>query len=173
MTGLRTDLEARADIADAIYRYCRSLDRMDRDLMATVFHPAATVQYPTFEGGWQGFADFMWPRHRAFDQHSHQVSNVVVTVSADGASALSEAYVTATLWRACTDSTADSPRGTSTQTLARYLDRWSLADGRWAIDHRQCVVDAVTEVTGPGLLGAGRRDGDDPSCAEAFTVQFA
>jgi hypothetical protein len=31
----------------------------------------------------------------------------------------------------------------------------------------------MTVVTGPGLLGAGRRDGDDPSCAEAFTVQFA
>ena len=169
MTEAQTRLKARSAITETMHRYCRSLDRMDRDLMATVFHPAATVQYPTFEGGWRGFADYVWDRHQAFDQHSHQVSNIVVTVSADGTSALSEAYVTATLWRA----SADPSRGTSTQTLARYLDRWSLADGRWAIDHRQCVVDAMTEVTGPGFLGAGRRDGDDPFCAPAFAAQFA
>jgi hypothetical protein len=167
-----TDLEAQAEIADAMYRYCRSLDRMDRDLMATVFHPAATVQYPTFEGSWQGFVDYVWERHQAFDQHSHQVSNILVTLSADGASALSEASVTATLWRASADAAAGQSRGTSTLTLARYLDRWSKAEGRWAIDDRRCVVDAMTEFTGPGLLGAGRRDHDDPSCASAFAAQL-
>jgi hypothetical protein len=173
VTDRWTNLDAQADIADAMYRYCRALDRMDRHLMATVFHPGATVQYPTFEGSWQGFTDYVWERHQAFDQHSHQVSNIVITVSADGASALSEAYVTATLWRASAEAAAGPSRGTSTHTLARYLDRWSLADGRWAIDQRRCVVDAMTKVTGPGLLGAGRRDADDPSRAPAFAAQFA
>lgn len=84
MTDLGTHLEAQADIADAMFRYCRSLDRMDRGLMATVFHPAATVKYPTFEGSWLGFVDYVWERHRAFDQHSHQVSNIIVTVPRTG-----------------------------------------------------------------------------------------
>ena len=34
---------------------------------------------------------------------------------------------------------------------------------RWRIDHRICVVDMTTEQPATGLVGAGRRDPEDPS----------
>lgn len=149
-----------------MYRYCRSLDRMDRELMATVFHPAATVSYPAYQGAWPGFVDWVWGLHRAFDIHSHQLANAILMLDPDLRSAVSESYVSASFWKR-EGNIATGPTvlaaGTQTEVRARYLDRWSLTDARWRIDHRICVVDMKTEQPATGLVGAGRRDAEDPS----------
>jgi hypothetical protein len=177
MSDSPSALQARQEIVEAIHRYCRSLDRMDRELMSAVFHPSGTVHYPKFEGSWREFVDWVWGLHAAFESHSHQVTNIMVSVSLDGTAAWSESYVTATLWQVEKGTTtvdfgnaaegvggvrAETP-GTQVGVWARYLDRWSFVDGRWAIDHRQCVVDFKTELAATGVLGGGRRDSDDPS----------
>jgi acetylornithine deacetylase/succinyl-diaminopimelate desuccinylase-like protein len=139
---------------------------MDRDLMATVFHPAATVRYPAFEGPWLRFVDWVWGLHRAFDSHSHQMANAIIRLDPDRRSAVSESYVSATFWqRGVNGAVAENvlPAGTQTEVRARYLDNWSLADACWRIDHRICVVDIKTEQPAVGLVGEGRRDFDDPS----------
>ena len=73
MNEVASTLQARQEITEGIYRYCRSLDRMDRELMSTVFHPSGTVQYPKFQGTWMEFVDWVWDLHRAFESHSHQI----------------------------------------------------------------------------------------------------
>jgi hypothetical protein len=177
VTDQNSGLRARVEISEVLALYCRSLDRMDADLMSAVFHPGATVQYPKFEGTWPQFVDWVWGLHRAYESHSHQMSNIIVSVAADGRTAVSESYVTAALWAPASDApttalaaapdgaggaVAQTP-GTQTEVRARYLDRWSLARGRWAIDHRVCVVDFKTEVAAVGLVGEGRRDQSDRS----------
>jgi hypothetical protein len=166
VTELQPWLEARAAITETMHRYCRSLDRMDRDLMATVFHPAATVRYPAYEGAWPGFVDWVWGLHQAFDIHSHQMSNAIIRLHPQRRSAVSESYVSASFWKRDGDAAADgkaTTTGSQTEVRARYLDNWSLADARWRIDHRICIVDMKTEQPVTGLMGAGRRDLDDPS----------
>jgi hypothetical protein len=166
VTEAQTRLEARSAITETMHRYCRSLDRMDRDLMATVFHPAATVSYPAYQGAWPGFVDWVWGLHRAFDIHSHQMANAIIRLGPDLRSAVSESYVSASFWKregnAATAATALAA-GTQTEVRARYLDSWSLTDGGWGIDHRICIVDMKTEQPATGLAGAGRRDLEDPS----------
>lgn len=169
--------QARQEITEVLALYCRSLDRMDKDLMSAVFHPNATVRYPKFEGHWTKFVDWVWGLHRAYEGHSHQMSNVIYRLAADGRSAVTESYVSATLWTPAAHSStaalsaapdgaggavAQTP-GTQTEVRARYLDKWSLADERWAIDHRACIVDFKTELAAVGLVGEGRRDEADPS----------
>jgi hypothetical protein len=175
--------QTRQEISEVLALYCRSIDRMDRQLMSAVFHPHATVRYPRFEGTWTEFVDFMWRVHHAYEIHSHQMSNVVFSPSSDASSAVTESYVSATLWTpAAGSSTAamsaapDGPGGVVTQTpgtqtevRARYLDEWSLAGGHWAIDHRVCIVDIKTELAAIGLVGEGRRDESDPSYALGVT----
>lgn len=91
------DIEAKLAITEVLYRYCRALDRMDRDLMDTVWHPDATADYgPTFQGSASGLLDVMWANHAKLLGHSHQVTNVLIEI--DGDRAASEAYVTGTLW---------------------------------------------------------------------------
>lgn len=167
---------AKQAILEGLYRYCRSIDRMDRDLMATVFHPDATVEFPYLAGTWREFVEWVWTTHDKFDIHSHQVTNALIDVAADGVSAVSEAYVTASLWLSNAedgeveqqvapghDVIVGTRGGVEHHVRARYLDRWSLRDDVWAIDHRQCITDLQTITPTTGLVGAGRRDAEDPS----------
>lgn len=169
-------LQARQDIAETMSRYCRSLDRMDRGLMATVFHPAATVRYPEYAGSWMGFVDWMWDLQRAFDSHSHRMANILIDFRDGGRSAVSESYVSASAWKATAAGSDDGAaragelaNGTLTEVRARYLDQWSLEEGdQWRMRRRTCVVDIRTELSAAGLVGEGRRDRDDPSYRADF-----
>jgi hypothetical protein len=150
----------RLAIIEQIYRYCRSVDRLDVPLGHRVFHPDATVAFPTYEGTGRGWIDFICEEHRKFLHHSHQVTNIVLELA--GEKAGSEAYVTATL-----RSREDDGRILQRQFWARYVDRWSKRAGRWAIDARECVVDfaELREVTPFGEHERARRDLEDPSYA--------
>lgn len=44
----------RMQIQDCMYRWCRSVDRLDFDLMKTVFHPDATDAHGAYDGGVDG-----------------------------------------------------------------------------------------------------------------------
>ena len=79
-------------IRDVLSRYCRGLDRMDRPLADTVWHPEGTALYEgIFEGTGAGFLDWVWEAHANMDRHSHQITNVLIEL--DGDRATSEAYV--------------------------------------------------------------------------------
>jgi SnoaL-like domain len=167
---LNRDTEAKLAITEVIYRYCRALDRMDRALADTVWHPDGTADYgPTFEGPASKLLDVMWVNHAALAGHSHQVTNILIDV--DGDTAGSEAYVTGFLW-----SVSDEGAVSHMLAIGRYLDRWSLRNGAWAIDHRRFVFDAVfpSDSSDRSVFGrlakqrdprrsAARRDQTDPS----------
>lgn len=174
MTDAIATLAAKQAITEGLYRYCRGIDRMDRALMATVFHPDATVDYSHFAGTWQGFTDWVWKGHESFAIHSHQVTNILIEVEAAGDRAESESYVIASLWRPEGEPTSQvvvsghgvegsTRTGTVHHVRARYADRWSLRQDTWGIDYRRCIVDLQTIETTTGLLGGGRRDPEDPS----------
>jgi SnoaL-like domain len=55
------DIEAKLAITEVSYRCCRALDRMDPDLMDTVWHPDGTADYgPAFRGSASGLLEVMW-----------------------------------------------------------------------------------------------------------------
>jgi SnoaL-like domain len=160
-------LAAKQAITEVLYHYCRGLDRMDRAMALSVWHPDGTADYgEIYLGTGHGFVDWVWPVHAAMATHSHQITNVLIEVGRDGDSAVSEAYVTAAV-------RTNPQDGQTTDFVARgrYLDRWSRRSGTWAIDHRQ-YVDDLTEVhrfpvaeVGDGSASVGGRDRDDPSYA--------
>lgn len=154
------ELTAKQAIADTLARYCRGLDRMDRQMVLEVWHPSATAVYePWFEGTGEDFVDWVWPVHEGMQRHSHQITNVLVEV--DGDHAVSEAYVTV-----CLRTRPVQGRVVDIVSRGRYLDRWSKRDGRWAIDDRRYVDDLTHEVPVDDTSsreGSSRRDRDDPS----------
>ena len=154
------DLAARLEIRDVLSRYCRGLDRMDREMALSVFHEGSRAHYvDIYEGTGAGFVAWVWEAHAAMERHSHQITNVLVEL--DGDRAASEAYVTVVLW------TRPDGTGDRTEIVARgrYLDRWSRRDGRWAIDERVYVLDAqsAAPLAGGVTSEASRRDEQDPS----------
>ena len=158
-------LVAKDAIRDAIYRYCRVLDRMDKQGAYDLWNENSTALYHgIFEGSGPGFVDWVWEAHAALERHSHQITNVLIEVS--GESAVSESYVTVTLWPP-----ADA-EGTVQEIVARgrYLDKWSVQSGRdgrkrWGIDSREHIVDmhSVVTVTPGDVAAESRRDSQDPS----------
>jgi len=147
-------------ITEQIYRYARGVDRMERSLARACWHGDGTADYRgMFEGSADALLDWMWQVHAGMQMHSHQMSNILIDLRGEVAS--SETYVTATLL------TREDPPSVIA-TRARYLDRWSLRAGSWAIDHRICVPDITTLRRTPeseAVPSAGRRDRSDPSYA--------
>lgn len=155
-------LLAKQAITEVLYRYCRGLDRMDRDLALSVWHPDGTADYGFFKGTGAEFVAWVWQAHEKFLAHSHQITNILIEV--DGESAVSEACVTVAL-----RTKANAGRTADIVGRGRYLDRWSQRDGVWAINHRHFLDDfhalydmPLTEIT-DGSQSTGRRGPDDPS----------
>ncbi|MEE4453925.1 nuclear transport factor 2 family protein [Novosphingobium resinovorum] len=156
-----SDLADKHAITEQLYRYCRSVDRLDVALGQSVFHPDATVDYGPSGYRGDGHAAIAWicEAHGQLLAHSHQVSNVLVTLRADRAG--SEAYVTATLRM------EREGKLLQMDVWARYCDRWSRREGIWRIDHRDAVIDhdSIREVTPMYPHQWARRDRGDPSYA--------
>jgi hypothetical protein len=51
-------LSDRQEILDCIHRYCRAIDRFDRELLISVYHPDAIDDHGLFVGGPKEFADW-------------------------------------------------------------------------------------------------------------------
>jgi len=123
-------------IRDVLSRYCRGLDRMDKEMAYAVWHRDGTAFYDgIFEGTGRGFVDWVWEAHAAMERHSHQITNVLIEL--DGERATSESYVTVVLW------TLPDTEGRQFELVGRgrYLDRWQRRDGVWAIEHRVHLLD--------------------------------
>ena len=146
-------------IVEVIYRYARSMDRLDRELGYGVFWPDATADYheQMYQGTGHGFVDMVMDAHLNYVAHSHQFTNILISV--DGDTAQSETYGDVTLRRIDDDGTPIDSRN-----LGRYVDRWERRDGEWRIIHRQYLHDF--DQSGPSrgdFVTTGRRDRNDPS----------
>ncbi|GAB3279365.1 nuclear transport factor 2 family protein [Parahaliea aestuarii] len=161
-------LAAEAEIRRVLAQYCRALDRMDKNAAYGVWHSDGSALYhDIFEGSGHGFVDWVWQAHAAMERHSHQIAQSWIAV--DGDSARSESYVTVCLW------TLPDADGRQQEIVGRgrYLDRWACRKGRWAIEHREHVLDMQTihplgaeagQASVKGYVSAvSSRDSSDPS----------
>lgn len=161
MTMSAAEVADRLAITDKIYRYCRSVDRLDVPVGHSVFHEDSFADFgASYVGTGRGWIDFICEEHRKFLHHSHQVTNIIIEIDGDdGTRAGSESYVYASLQRQDGDTVFQH------EFWARYVDTWSKRGGDWAIDRRDCIVDygAIREVTPLPGSPSSRRDRGDPS----------
>ena len=155
------DIADRQHITDLIYRYCRSVDRLDVPLGHSIWHEEGTADYgeTVYQGSGRGVIEYICAQHRQTLEHSHQMSNIIIELSGDRAG--SESYVTATL-RMQRDG-----RLKQMTVWGRYVDRWSRRNGRWGLDQRTSIrdFDEVRDVVALYEHALGRRDRSDPSYA--------
>lgn len=152
-------LIAKDAIRDAMYRYCRSMDRMDIELGLSVFHSDAPADYGAiYQGDGYGFVRFAYDSHAKMISHQHQLGNLLIRV--DGDKAWSEAYVTIAF--RLRDATGQL---LAMETRGRYIDHWEKRDGRWAISDRRYIhaMDEVWPTADDAFGNDGTRDSHDPS----------
>lgn len=158
-------LKDRQDILDCITAACRGVDRMDRDLLLSAYHPDAIDDHGLFVGGPEAFADWVLGICRtALQSSAHTIANHSCEITGDVAHA--ETYVI----------TATMPMKMSG---GRYIDRLERRDGRWAISTRKVVLDWWLPTDGGAsgitpeqinLSGPPARDRSDPSYERPLTV---
>jgi hypothetical protein len=157
--GTLQELADRQVITELIYRYCRSVDRLDIPLGHSIWHADAIADYGKdfYQGNGRGVIDLICAQHLHTLHHSHQVSNIIIDLHGDRAG--SESYVTATL---------RIQRAEQRQQMtvwSRYIDQWSRRDARWGLDKRIAIrdFDETREVVPMSDHQVGRRDRSDPS----------
>jgi len=161
---LTHEIIAHHQIRSALARAARGIDRIDKDLMLSAFHPGALDHHGTYDGTAEGFADWAVARHKAgILASTHIVTNEYIEVK--GNVAYCESYSTGVQRYMKDGQLYDVFAG------GRYIDRFELRDGAWKIAERTCVVDwdridPVTErFEGPLTkdLTQGRRTREDYS----------
>jgi hypothetical protein len=148
-------------ITEAIYTYCRSVDRIDVPLGRSIWHEEAHADYGAryYQGPGADVIDLICKQHESLTGHSHQVTNILIEL--DGDKAGSEAYFSGTM-RFLRDG-----KEMQIGVRGRYLDSWEKRAGRWGIVRRRVVFDhdEVREVTPVGQELNYTRDRADPSYA--------
>jgi hypothetical protein len=134
-------------IHEVVLRYCRGIDRVDRELVRDCYWPEATDEHGSFLGTRDEYVtwvfDRMLPRYQVT---MHVLGNVLVEVHGDVAKC--ETYGIA-LHRALDVRPDGRPRPEHDfQTGFRYVDDFARRDGEWRIARRICTFEWTLR-TGP------------------------
>jgi hypothetical protein len=130
--ALLQELVDRQAIHDVLMSYSRGVDRLDRELILSVYHSDATDDHGVFIGGPTEFADWVIGMHTRLHL-SHQHCQFNSTIDLDGDVAHAETY-----YMFIGMNRSGEPLAMSG---GRYLDRFERRDGRWAIAARVCLRD--------------------------------
>lgn len=138
MTTIETQIRFlldRQEISDCIQRYCRGVDRFDRELLLSAFHEDFLDEHGKFVGTREEFADWAMQQHaHAQVGHQHLVLNHAADI--DGDTAHAETYfVFVAMNRA-----GKAPKPV-TMGGGRYIDRLERRAGQWRIAARVTLRD--------------------------------
>ena len=170
MTGERLrELLDRQDIHDCLLRFCRGMDRFDRDVYLSAFWDDAEMAAGPYVGDVPGCWDWAKPMHEAGQILTHHLL-LNHHVEIDGETAHSECYYQFVArnypWEEGDGETVMLAGG-------RYIDRLERRNGEWKIALRTNIIewsclqpsmpppfDYVPDI---GLNGVSARDHSDPS----------
>jgi len=153
-------LAAKREIEEVVLRYCRGIDRMDRELVRSCYHADATDEHGSFTGGVDAFLEWVWKLLARYEMTMHFVGNVLVELADDAA--VAESYGVA--WHRSRDPRPQLNLVTGFRTLDRFERR---GDAGWRIARRVAVTewsrvdDPKDRWLPPPGLRTGRRDRGD------------
>lgn len=129
------DLLAREEITDVVKALARGTDRLDRELMASCYHPDGTDDHNVFRGTGTEFAQWVVDTLPHFQTTMHFIGPP--RIRNDGDRAEVDTY--------CVAHHVSRPDDAGQQTDMvlglRYVDRFERRDGRWLIAARVCAFD--------------------------------
>ncbi len=163
------ELLDRQDINDALHRFARGMDRFDRDVFLSAFHPDAVIAAGPFVGRPDALYDWARPMHEAGQSATHHAL-LNHNCDLDGDTAHTETYY---LFAARNRDETNWIAG------GRYIDRFERRDGAWKIATRSTVIEwsgllptmpiPFGDVPGIHLNGVAARGPDDLSYRRPLT----
>ncbi|RYE42979.1 MAG: nuclear transport factor 2 family protein [Hyphomicrobiales bacterium] len=176
----------RLEIQNVLTRYCRAIDRLDKELLKTVYHPDATDDHGLFSGNAFEFCDMIIPLvEELLVSGSHMLFQSQIDVNGDCAAG--ETYFQAyqrmrggrekiTRFFGPTYAAKAEANGTIDEDQeyiagGRYIDQFTKRDGAWRIQSRivlnewgRCgpIVNVTDEGAAQHTVRLGARDRTDP-----------
>jgi len=138
MSALESELRqlvARQKISDILHLYCRGVDRLDREILESVFWPDAHEEHAgLYEGGVAGLVDHLMTAMRGL-RTQHSLANILISFDSE-TKARSECH-------GHTYYQVNRPDGSRTDLIGgpRYLDIFEKRGEDWRIIWRKVVVD--------------------------------
>jgi hypothetical protein len=157
------ELIDRQEILDCLLRYCRGVDRFDRELVLSAYHPDAIDDHGAFVGKPSAFVDWAFGYHREHQvSHHHMIFNT--SIELDGDVAHTETY-----WQFFGENRVKP----NILAIGRYIDRFERRDGRWAIAARVCVSECVNRIE-EAVIAPGQRAGHPahPSTRDRSDISY-
>lgn len=151
------ELLAKQEISELCATYMHGLDRLQMDVVRSVFHDDATTDYGTYTGSPDGFVEYALDFLQTVRSTQHLMGQAQIDVEGD--IAFGEIYFQAH---------HRVPRGSPRQgdrdlfIAGRYVDRYERRGSAWKIAHRTLLTDwarsdAVSDQTmRPGYLRGAR-----------------
>lgn len=124
----------RQEILDCITRYCRGVDRLDKEMVMSAYHSDAIDDHTMFVGSADEF--WIWVQNMHSTHHSstqHMIGNHLAEI--DGNIAHAETYLSY--------SGMNKTGAPFSAIGGRYIDRLEKRDGKWGIVVRKYIVDWV------------------------------
>jgi hypothetical protein len=152
----------KAELHELAMRYARAIDRDDRELLLSVYHPDGIDEHGAlFRGGPVAYADWVEPRLAGLEVTAHYIVNTSYSLHGDQAEG--ELYFIA-YHRTLPPDSRDLLIG------GRYLDQYERRGGPWKIRERTIAWDWVrrADTTDESMaylrqLGVSGGRGDDLS----------
>jgi len=175
-SALLTNVEPPAldyiQIQQVLARYSRGIDRMDRELILSVYWEDAYDSHGVCEGNREAFADWIGENMTRYAASNHMLGQSLIEIEADHADC--ETYFAAFHHLPGQDGDLMVVVG------GRYHDRFERRNGEWRIHRRRVLFDWMQETPMVDALPRldlprrnevmGRRDRADPSYrSPAFT----
>ena len=153
----------RQDILDCLVRFCRGMDRFDRELFLSAFHPDAVIAAGDFVGGPEDLYDWASAMHEQGQSATHH-NLLNHSCDIDGDVAHAETYYLFV---------GRNRDGTNWLAGGRYIDRLQRRDGAWRIALRTNAIEwsgtvptlpiPFADVADIHANGVPSRSRDDPS----------
>ncbi|MBC8186762.1 MAG: nuclear transport factor 2 family protein [Proteobacteria bacterium] len=150
---------AKQAIYELSCQYCRGLDRLDAELLRSVFFEDAYCEYGFYNGRPAEFMDYAMKALESHAANHHMIGNALIEV--EGSEAFGEIYFRAY-------HKLESESGFQDLIIAgRYIDRYERRDGVWKIAYRserndwsrtENTNDVYFEAAPDGLRGSRRDD---------------
>jgi hypothetical protein len=155
----RDPLADRQEIRDQLAAYCHGVDRLDLELVRTVYARAGVDHHTGFDGSADDFVAWLARGLARLDGTLHVLGTHRCELAGDAA--VSETSGTAIHW----GTPADEPALNFT-TAFRYVDHWVREDDAWRIAERYAVREWARSDAGHRLPPVGgpaaHRDHRDP-----------
>jgi hypothetical protein len=159
----------RQDILDCLIRFCRGMDRFDREIFLSAFHADAIVAAGPFVGGPEALYDWASKLHEQGQSATHH-NLLNHSCDLDGDVAHTETYYLFV---------GRNRDDTNWIAGGRYIDRLERRDGSWKIALRTNAIEwsgmvptlpiPFAEVPDIHVNGAASRSKEDPSYRRPLT----